>query len=1170
MDFYSTFIRLPSPLSPQPLRKKNPDANSHLNELVQNHHHHRHPTNTTTTTTTTTTITTTTPHHHDGPITTAITTPNKPSLTLNPNHHPDNNHPNPNPNLPSHPGYQSNHTQTQSFASNSDHSFISPSSPTCLASDAVSLPLVSRIPSQITPTSSNATKLPTSTTSGSTPYHINDHLTTTSITIPPQASNLSQAQQRQHAPSSSLPSSNVQSSSPRSISDPPSRHHVSRPMAQHAPLPAPEIIQGACAELMSDYHCLVSASHAVNSHAYVFHLSGSFPKVMAARGRLLREQPFEIERVVAVERNEVLENGPNVRPVMKVRLDEIASVSHAHLSIVGNPREGGGIDIVIRGDQEAVEEARVRLLVLLDQLNGLHSEMCEIDYKLHHIIAGRKRSVIQSIQEETATNIYFPSVLSGGGILGHRSPSLATKQNTIFITGEFFGVQRAREMLFQVSMHKSKCIISRDTAMLPRKLDWMLMEKSSQLHEIMYDNGTFVNFPPIGSQSSVLSVYGDHRVHIERTIRSLMQLACEFYIANVWLLPKSIQDVYKNGTQPSITNQAEIQSDGNRIAVESGAEVVFKSTNSFEVYGTESVTKSAVEKILELDMVKNCQVEIRFQIELACEHRDFISGKKNGKLNKIMKASNVKIKFESFNDYNFMLNLSGNSTSALVGLTLLEEELPAEISFHIPEAYHKRIIGVGGKNIQRIMKKYGVYVKFSNAKEFAKLGGYQDNHDNVVARTPAKNAENLENLKQSVMELVHPKDKDFVIELLNIDRTQHRTILGEKSIFIHDIESKTNTCFYFPSTESGSSMIEIFGPRSQIAIAKQMIMSHVGLESDCRLMITPELTKLVTSEEFEEKVIKACKSHWNVTVLVINSGAEGAELTIKFGLTRANAESLKHARETLEALLMEKKINFHREGDKAGSPYHRRNTVTSTSSLDRSTNGLSTFTPTTPTDSAGFHTVHHRCSEKDLQGLLDRGSNRIPYPSLSSSTNSSSSYAYHPAMSVNRFYNQFIGLDGPIIGSSNSPTVIGPPGTNEWASIPRQLIKNNPTNSSTIDNGTHISNSPIGNPLHLGSSVLSTLDNNSYPSFMNRKSAISPRAQSLDMGRPAYGSGGSQAMKDYTQALFNGINPIALNGETSSFGTTSSPSTISHRHRFSQGGVTHGLMSGFGGLNLGV
>lgn len=122
-----------------------------------------------------------------------------------------------------------------------------------------------------------------------------------------------------------------------------------------------------------------------------------------------------------------------------------------------------------------------------------------------------------------------------------------------------------------------------------------------------------------------------------------------------------------------------------------------------------------------------------------------------------MQTSNVKVKFETFNDHNFLIDISSADIGALQGLSLLQEELPAEISFHVPEAYHKRIIGVGGKSIQRIMKKWGVYVKFSNADEFSALGGYLDNEDNVVARTPAKNAMNLENLKAAVMELVNPK-----------------------------------------------------------------------------------------------------------------------------------------------------------------------------------------------------------------------------------------------------------------------------------------------------------------------------------------------------------------------------------------------------------------------------
>ncbi|MBW0483608.1 hypothetical protein O181_023323 [Austropuccinia psidii MF-1] len=955
--------------------------------------------------------------------------------------------------------------------------------------------------------------------------------------------------------------SQITSSQPAPTSAPPSfsthiipslpqvRSNAFCPSARHAPLPAPEHVQTTCAELMSQYHCLVTATHAFDRSTYGFHLSGSFPQVMAARGRLLCEQPFEVERVVAVDRSDVLDGTANVRPFMKLRLDEIASASLAHLSIVGNGGENGGIDVIIRGTPEAVEEARVRLFVLLDQLNGLLSEVCEIDYKLHCIIAGRKRSVVQSIQEETATNIYFPSTLSGSGILGAQNPLLSAKRNMIFITGEYFGVQRAREMLFQVSIHKSKCIISRDTVMLPRKLDWLLMEKLPQLQQIMYDNGTFINFPPIGSQTSVLSVYGDHRVHIERTIRSLMRLACDFYVANVWLLPNALQEIYKNGSQPALINQSEIQPDGNRISIESGAEIVFKSTNSFEVYGTEQSVKRAIECICKLEMVKNCQIEIRFQVELACEHRDFISGKKNGKLNKIMKTSNVKIKFESFNDYNFMIDLSGNSSTALMGLNFLEEELPAEISFHIPESYHKRIIGVGGKNIQRIMKKYGVYVKFSNAEEFSKLGGYQKNHDNVVARTPAKNAENLQNLKQSVMELVHPKDKDFITETMFIDRNYHRNILGEKSIFIHDIESKTNTCFYFPSSEYGTDTVEIFGPRSQIAISKQMIMSHLGVETDYRLIYTNELVKLIRSEEFDERVVKKSKRNWNVSVVVIG-GTEGEDLTIKFRLSKAHTENLKHAQDCLEGFLIENQINFQRQ--RTGSSQHRRNTVTSIGSMDHSTS-VGTFTPTTPTDPMGFGNIHRFGSDKDLKGLLERTNNGQPSSPMSSLTNPPPSYVFHPGMALNRLYNPFTSTTGH--GTVENSAGI------EWNSTPRQL--KNQYNYSLLGNGPNLNGLKVTTPGMTG------LDHFPYGGFVNGKMGLSPRTQSLDLGK---GKLGTQLMENQSAGLLNSGSGFPL---TSFPPLRSSGSNVNslHRSQFSQGSISHhtgNLVNGFNGLNLGI
>lgn len=81
---------------------------------------------------------------------------------------------------------------------------------------------------------------------------------------------------------------------------------------------------------------------------------------------------------------------------------------------------------------------------------------------MHPIIAGKKRHVIQTIQEETATNIYFPSPLQGVfGTDPTGTSSGGRNNNMIWITGEFFGVQRARDMLYQVSLNKVRNVSTR-------------------------------------------------------------------------------------------------------------------------------------------------------------------------------------------------------------------------------------------------------------------------------------------------------------------------------------------------------------------------------------------------------------------------------------------------------------------------------------------------------------------------------------------------------------------------------------------------------------------------------------------------------------------------------------------------------------------------------------
>jgi hypothetical protein len=52
------------------------------------------------------------------------------------------------------------------------------------------------------------------------------------------------------------------------------------------------------------------------------------------------------------------------------------------------------------------------------------------------------------------------------------------------------------------------------------------------------------------------------------------------------------------------------------------------------------------------------------------------------------------------------------------------------------------------------MKKYGVYVKFSNSEETLSIGGYFEEEHNVIARTPAKNGTCLQELHDEILTLI--------------------------------------------------------------------------------------------------------------------------------------------------------------------------------------------------------------------------------------------------------------------------------------------------------------------------------------------------------------------------------------------------------------------------------
>lgn len=667
---------------------------------------------------------------------------------------------------------------------------------------------------------------------------------------------------------------------------------------------------------------MASHQHAVNISpnplddglSWNYCISGMTRQVMLAREALLKGSPQNVMKVVKVNRSDILDSSPTGNPTLKLevrrKLDEIAAQTLAHIAVVnGNINDPSGVNsnpnecnFKVKGNHDSVDLARVRLLVMVDELAGLASDFIEIDQVLHGIIAGRKRTALRGIREQTSTNIYFPSPMLGltnydnYGLNG--IPTLRQYQSRIWITGETFGVRRAKEMLSNLVNTKMKQLIPQDAALQPRKLDWLVSDRADDLIAIMNDNATFVRFPALGSSTSIVTVYGDHTVNVSRTIRSIMQLACAYYWVGFWLLP--IQ--YNVLLPPAPLPHQAVQPFMVQISSNFGAEITFKD-NYFEIHGTENEVRSAVAFLMDQEILKVYQHEIRFQIELANEHREFISGKKNGKINKIMQTSNVKIKFETLNDHNFNIEISGSDGSVLQGLALLQEELPSEISFHVPESYHKRIIGVGGRSIQRIMKKYGVYVKFSNAEEFAQLGGYTDNDDNVVARTPFKNHMNLESLKLSVMELVNEKDRDFINQTVLIPHQLHRKLLGEKHVNIEDIESKTNSHITFPACESGSDVVTIYGPEQQIENAQSRLLDLVPYEDEVTFPPNPDLARVCKSQDYKN-FVDSINREYQVTITpMVRAPAAGQNIELVEGFKLNCLQSAKESTTTVKEML---------------------------------------------------------------------------------------------------------------------------------------------------------------------------------------------------------------------------------------------------------------------------
>ncbi|XBW38352.1 hypothetical protein QEN19_003942 [Hanseniaspora menglaensis] len=263
--------------------------------------------------------------------------------------------------------------------------------------------------------------------------------------------------------------------------------------------------------------------------------------------------------------------------------------------------------------------------------------------------------------------------------------------------------------------------------------------------------------------------------------------------------------------------------------------VLSKEPYLFSVFKNEDSTQKSIqligdkwEDIIGLYINLNQEnMSYSFYIELSNEFKEFIIGKKFGKINKIEKQCNMKCKISILinNEKNqgnkefITLQLtSDNFLETINCLKLIQLELPYEKKLYIPEAFHKFIIGMNGENIQSIMRRYNCFIQFLNTFNIKQNKYSFIRHSNVIIRCPLKNYNNvhkvieeLQSLSMEIFNLSTIQTNDNYensnnltgLQFLKLKQTELDLILfngGEKKLHNHIglLEMKYNLFIRFP------------------------------------------------------------------------------------------------------------------------------------------------------------------------------------------------------------------------------------------------------------------------------------------------------------------------------------------------------------------------------------
>lgn len=458
------------------------------------------------------------------------------------------------------------------------------------------------------------------------------------------------------------------------------------------------------------------------------------------------------------------------------------------------------------------------------------AEYLDIDsYSLLPICIGVDMGNIKHISTTYKTNVHIPSLTS--------IPHDSKFSPQIVLSGPIHTmVLQAKEAINQyIQDAKGNLFYKRFSGVSPGKLLYIKKYYQRELNQLMIKYESFIK---------ITTEY----IEFQSPNTSLLDYVVKQFTINILHNIVEIQISMKDSfsfTKESVSEMLSIDNTKQIISMQvpnlsNQLVLIGKHTTVMTKYNKKQKEVCSINKYLMIlfqdQNLKSSLVQLRAIFEIHPDYEEFISGKKNGKLTRIMESSTCLLKLEMFeNDDNMFLTLISDSVEEFLNaFSQFIDELPAEESFFIPEVYHRPVIGAGGSLIQTTMRKHNVFIQFSNSFLLPQNKFSLTRYDNVIIRCPRKNEFGIKMAEKELNQLAKEYGTLQLRTLIKFTPGQYRHLLADDTSIISQLEKNNNVFIDFPFEEPQEGyLLEIKGNNdNSLQAANILISTRFGAEME--------------------------------------------------------------------------------------------------------------------------------------------------------------------------------------------------------------------------------------------------------------------------------------------------------------------------------------------------